>query len=90
MTFTLNLTLTCYYFETVLSRDVNSPRLCNVNKDGGGVNDHFCKHEFDLLLSYGINSPRPCELNNEVDSVTSKINLTLTCYGKQSAILNFS
>jgi len=31
MTFLLNLTLTCYYFETLLSRDVN--------KDGGGVND---------------------------------------------------
>ena len=38
MTFPLNLTLT-YYFETVLSRDVNTPRRCDVNKDGGGVND---------------------------------------------------
>jgi len=36
MAFPLNLTLTCYYFET-LSRDVNSPRRCDVNKDGEGV-----------------------------------------------------
>ena len=40
MTFPLNLTLTCYYFETLLmSRDVNTPRRCDVNKDGRGVND---------------------------------------------------
>jgi len=50
MTFPLNLTLTCYYFETLLSRDVNSPMLCYVNKDGGGVNDLSCKPHFDLLL----------------------------------------
>jgi len=38
MTFPFNLTLTCYYFETLLlSRDVNSPRRCYVNKDCGGV-----------------------------------------------------
>jgi len=37
MNFPLNLTLT-YYFET-LSRDVNIPRRCDVNKDGGEVND---------------------------------------------------
>jgi len=28
MTFPVNLTLTCYYFETLLSRDVNTPRRC--------------------------------------------------------------
>jgi len=40
MTFPLNLTLTCYYFEQLLlSRDVNTPRRCDVNKDGGGMND---------------------------------------------------
>jgi len=40
MTFPLNLTMTCYYFETLLwPRDVNIPRLCYVNKDGGVVND---------------------------------------------------
>jgi len=37
MNFSVNLTLT-YYFETLLlSRDVNSPRQCYVNKDGWGV-----------------------------------------------------
>jgi len=49
MTFHLNLNLT-YYFETLLSRDVNSPRRCYVNKDDGGVNDLPCKPNFDLLL----------------------------------------
>jgi len=50
MTFSVNLTLT-YYFETfLLSRDINSPRLCYVNKDGGGVNDLPCKPNIDLLL----------------------------------------
>jgi hypothetical protein len=52
------------------SRDVNSPRLCFVNKDGGGVNDLVCKPNFDLLLSRDVNSPRLCYVNNEVDSVT--------------------
>jgi hypothetical protein len=43
----LNLT---YYFEaSLLSRDVNRPRLCSVNKDGGGVNDIPCKPHSDLL-----------------------------------------
>jgi len=32
MTFLLNLTVTCYCFETLLSRDVNTPRRCDVNK----------------------------------------------------------
>jgi len=51
MTFPLKLTLTCYYFEKLLlSRDVNSPRRCYVNKDGGGVNDLPCKPNFNLLL----------------------------------------
>jgi len=32
MAFPLNLTSTCYYFERLLlSRDVNSPRRCDVN-----------------------------------------------------------
>jgi hypothetical protein len=42
----------------LLSRGVNSPRLCYFNKDGGGVNDLPCKPNFDLLLSRGVNSPR--------------------------------
>ena len=65
MTFPLNLTSTCYYFGTLLSRDVNSPRLYYVNKDGGGVNDLSCKSNFQiviilklLLLSLDVNSPR--------------------------------
>jgi len=57
MTFLLTLNLTCYYFETLLLRDVNSPRRCYVN--------------------------------NEVDC-DAMFNLTLTCYGKQSAIFKFS
>jgi hypothetical protein len=71
MTFKFNLTLTCYYFETLLlSGDVNTPRLCYVNKDGGGVNDLSCKPNFHLLFSRDINSPRLCYVNNKVDSVT--------------------
>jgi len=30
MSFTINLTLS-YYFDTLLSRDVNGPRRCDVN-----------------------------------------------------------
>jgi len=37
MTFPLNPTMT-YSFET-LSRDVNTPRRCDVNKDGEEDND---------------------------------------------------
>jgi len=33
-----------------LSRDVNSPRRCYVNKVGGGVNDLPYSQNFDLLL----------------------------------------
>ena len=57
-------------FDLLLSRGVNSPRLCYVNKDGGGVNDLHCKPNFDLLWSRDVNSPRLCYVNNEVDSVT--------------------
>ena len=42
-----------------------------------------------LLLSRDVNSPRRCYVNNEVEC-GAVLNLTLTCYGKQSAILNFS
>jgi len=50
MTFPVNLILT-YYFETLLlSSDVNSPRRCYVNKDGGGMNNLPCKPNFDLLF----------------------------------------
>ena len=71
MTFPVNLTLTCYYFETfVMVTDVNSPRLCYVKKDGGEVNDLACKTNFKLLLSRDLNSPRLCYVNNKVDSVT--------------------
>ena len=66
-------------FNLLLSRGVNSPRLCYVNKYGGGVNDLPCKPNVDLLLLRGVNSPRLCYVNNEVDSVTPY--LTLTCYG---------
>jgi len=37
-------------FNLLLSRDVNSPKLCYVNKDGGVVNDFPCKPNSDLLL----------------------------------------
>jgi len=51
MTFQFNLTLTCYYFETLLwSSDVNTLRRCDINKDGGGVNDLPSKPNIDLLL----------------------------------------
>jgi len=75
MTFPVNLTLTCYYSETLLLHDVNSPRLCYVNNDGGGVNDlalnlNLTCYYFETLLSRGVNSPRPCYVNNEVDTVT--------------------
>jgi hypothetical protein len=50
MTLPLNLNLTYYFEPLLLLRDVNSPRLCNVNKDGGEVNDFLCKPNFDLLL----------------------------------------
>jgi len=76
----------------LLSRDVNSPRLCYVNKDGGGVNDLASKPNFDLviilkllLLSRDVNRPRLCYVNNEVDSVTP----CLTCYGKQRRHFEF-
>ena len=39
MTFPLNLTLTYYFGTLLLSRDVNSPRRYDVNKDGVGVNE---------------------------------------------------
>ena len=41
----------------LLSRGVNSPRLCYVNKDGVGVNDLPCKPNSNLLLSRDVNSP---------------------------------
>ena len=47
----------------LLSRGVNSPRLCYVNKDGGGVNDLPCKPNYYLLLSRDVNSPRLCYVN---------------------------
>jgi len=37
MTSSVNLTSTCYYFETLLSRDVNSPRRWYVNNDVDSV-----------------------------------------------------
>ena len=64
-------------FDLLWSRDVNSPRLCYVNKDGGGVNDLSCKLNFQLvfilkllLLSRDVNSPRLYYVNNEVGIVT--------------------
>jgi len=41
MTFPVNLTLT-YYFQTLLlSRDVNSPRLCYVNNEVDSVTSYL-------------------------------------------------
>ena len=59
-------------FDLLLSRGVNSPRLCYVNKDGGGVKDLFRKLNFELviilkylLLSRDVNSPRLCFVNKD-------------------------
>ena len=42
MTFSVNLTFTCYYFETfLLSRDVNSPRRCCVNNEVDSVTPYL-------------------------------------------------
>jgi len=41
-------------FNLLLSRDVNNPRLCYVNKDGGWVNDISCKPNFNLLLFWNV------------------------------------
>jgi len=37
MTFPFNLTLTCYYFETLFSRHVYGHKRCYVNNDVGSV-----------------------------------------------------
>ena len=66
--------------DLLLSRVVNSPRLCYVNKDDGGVNDLACKPNFDLLLSRGVNSPRLCYVNKRWRRGDAVLNLTLTCY----------
>jgi len=63
MTSTVNLT------DLLLSYGVNSPRLCFVNQDGGGVNDLHCKPNFDLLLSRDVNSPRLCFVNKDCGGV---------------------
>jgi len=39
-----------YYFQTLLSRHVNSPRRCDTKKDGGGMSDLPFKPNFHLLL----------------------------------------
>jgi len=44
---------------------------------------------YEMLLSRDVNSPRRCYVNNGVDC-DAVLNLTLTCYGKQRPILNFS
>jgi len=85
----LNLTLT-YYFETLLlSRDVNSPRRCYVNKDDGGVNSFPSKPNVDLLLfetlllSRDVNSPRRCYVNTDgggVNDLPSKPNFDLLIF----------
>jgi hypothetical protein len=77
----LNLT---YYFETLLSRDVNSPRLCFVNKVGQCV--AVLNLTYFETLSSDVNNPRLCFVNSE-EECDAVLNLTLTC-GKQSAILN--
>jgi len=61
MTFPFILTLT-YSFETLLSRDVNTPRRYYVNIEGGEVKDLPFKPKLDLLfetllLSRDVNSP---------------------------------
>jgi len=50
-------------FNLLLSRGLNSPRLCYVKKDGAGVNDLPCKPNFNLLLSSDVNSFRLCYVN---------------------------
>jgi len=57
MTFPVNLTLPCYYFETF-------------------VIVTFCKEPQAMLCK---------QLGRQCDTV---LNLTFTCYGEQSAILN--
>jgi len=93
MTFTFNLILICYYFERLLlSSDINSPRRCALNN---GVE---CYAVLNLTLTYyfetlsrDINNPRRlCKQKLAEGSMTFERNLSLTCYGKQSAILNFS
>jgi hypothetical protein len=69
-------------FNLLWSRDVNSHRLCFVNKDGGGVNDLACKPNFDLLLSRDVNSPRLCYVNKDgggVNDLPCKGNFYLLC-----------
>ena len=85
MTFSVNLTL-----NLLLSRGVNSPRLCYVNKDGGGVNDLFRKPNFELviilkllLLLRGVNSPRLCFVNKDgggVNNLPCKPNFDLLLF----------
>jgi hypothetical protein len=86
MTFPLNLTLSCYYFKTLLlPRDVNSLRRCYVNKNGGGVNDLFLNltltcYYFETLLSRDVNSPRRCYVNKDgggVNDLSCKPNFDL-------------
>jgi hypothetical protein len=74
MTFPVNLTLTCYYFQNLLlSRDVNSSRRCYVNYEIDSVTQCLtltCYYFKALLLSHDVYSPRQCYVNNEIDSVT--------------------
>ena len=44
-------------FNLLLSRDVNSPRLCYVKNEVDSVMPYLTN--FDLLLSRDVNSPRP-------------------------------
>ena len=44
---------------------------------------------YEMLLSRDVNSPRRCYVNSGVDC-DAVLSLTLNCYGKQRAILNFS
>ena len=77
MTSTVNLT------DLLLSYGVNSPRLCFVNQDGGGVNDLHCKPNFDLLLSRDVNSPRLCFVNKDgggVNDLPCKPNFDLLLF----------
>jgi len=57
MIFSLNPTLTCYYFETLLSRDVNSPRrLPDVNK---GPRQYGARLNLILTCYYFETCPSP-------------------------------
>ena len=70
MTFLFNLTLKCYYFEQLLSRDVNTPGDAMWTKMAEGwITFQFnltLPYYFEtLLLSRDVNTPRRCDVNKD-------------------------